>query len=394
MPSSRDSFRRNRVAPVVKSILPLLEPQCLRVFCHRSAWPHLVAIPSQSNSVALANTNFPLIDNPNRPSENQTRGLSFLSERKPKMTPDSSSMDQAVSRAIRSNLESLQRQSEELHQAVADLISACGSSRPANALSATLRAQSTAASLGASLEVLGRFIASVGQSSRRGDDYSPREMETVRAVPAIVHESPAPSAPVPMSAASAPISEAADISSAENNFSAPPPTTIDGSKYDSAPVEEFVEDIVEEEQISEVEAPELPQQEFPVQESIVESHAETFAEAPSNGASTTDTGAFDVASLPQDQQEMHRRANRVAKVSMQDIQLLKPKQVQEGREQHDICIRLKDEIGKARKEYERRFQPILGHGVDYFYHWMVEVLGKGDPETLGEYPYSSQPVQQ
>jgi hypothetical protein len=79
---------------------------------------------------------------------------------------------------------------------------------------------------------------------------------------------------------------------------------------------------------------------------------------------------------------------------MQDIQLLKPEQVKIGREQHDICIRLKDEIGKARKEYERRFQPILGHGVDYFYHWMVEVLGKGDPETLGEYPYSSQPVQQ
>jgi hypothetical protein len=311
------------------------------------------------------------------------------------MTPDSSSMDQAVSRAIRSNLESLQRQSEELHQAVADLISACGSSRPANALSATLRAQSTAAALGASLEVLGRFIASVGQPSRRGEDFSPREMETVRAIPAPVHESPAPSAPISMNTASAPISEAEDIPSAENSFSAPPPTTIDGSKYDSAPVEA----VVEEEEISEVEAPDLPQQEFPVQESpvhesIEESLPETVAEVPSNGASTTDAAAFDVASLPQDQQEMHRRANRVAKVSMQDIQLLKPKQVQEGREQHDICIRLKDEIGKARKEYERRFQPILGHGVDYFYHWMVEVLGKGDPETLGEYPYSSQPVQQ
>jgi len=306
------------------------------------------------------------------------------------MTPDSSSMDQAVSRAIRSNLESLQRQSEELHQAVADLISACGSSRPANALSATLRAQSTAASLGASLEVLGRFIASVGQSSRRGEDFSPREMETVRPIPVPAHEAPAPSAPVPTSTASAPISEPADISSAESNYSAPPPTTIDGSKYDNAEVEATVE----EEEISEVEEPALPQQEFPVQEPIEESLPETVAEVPSNGASTTDTGAFDVASLPQDQQEMHRRANRVAKVSMQDIQLLKPKQVQEGREQHDICIRLKDEIGKARKEYERRFQPILGHGVDYFYHWMVEVLGKGDPETLGEYPYSSQPVQQ
>lgn len=308
------------------------------------------------------------------------------------MTPDSSSMDQAVSRAIRANLESLQRQSEELHQAVADLISACGSSRPANALSATLRAQSTAAALGASLEVLGRFIASAGQSSRRNDDYAPREMETVRAIPVPVHETPAaperpaPSAPIPMSTASAPISEAANISSVENISSiAPPPTTIDGSKYESA----AIESVVEEEEVSEIEEPALPQQ-----DSNVESHAETFSEASSTTAAASDAGAFDIASLPQDQQEMHRRANRVAKVSMQDIQLLKPKQVQEGREQHDICIRLKDEIGKARKEYERRFQPILGHGVDYFYHWMVEVLGKGDPETLGEYPYSSQPVQQ
>jgi hypothetical protein len=300
------------------------------------------------------------------------------------MTPESSSMDQAVSRAIRANLESLQRQSEELHQAVADLISACGSSRPANALSATLRAQSTAAALGASLEVLGRFIASAGQQSRRGDDYAPREMETVRAIPAPAHEAPAPAAPIPMSAASAPISEVEETSAEETVSSAPPPTTIDGSEYNSAAVQE--------ENISEPMS-EPPPQEFPVQDASAES-SQTFAEASSNGASTTDTGAFDVATLPQDQQEMHRRANRVAKVSMQDIQLLKPKQVQEGREQHDICIRLKDEIGKARKEYERRFQPILGHGVDYFYHWMVEVLGKGDPETLGEYPYSSQPVQQ
>jgi len=310
------------------------------------------------------------------------------------MTPDSSSMDQAVSRAIRANLESLQRQSEELHQAVADLISACGSSRPANALSATLRAQSTAAALGASLEVLGRFIASTGQSSRRADDHAPRELETVRAIPVPAHESPAepsrpvPSVPIPMSTANAPISDAADISAAHSVFAGPPPTTIDGSDYNSAAVEE--EQVVEEERISE---PAPPPMEFPVQESSA-APSESFAEASSKGAATTDTGSFDLHSLPQDQQEMHRRANRVAKVSMQDIQLLKPKQVQEGREQHDICIRLKDEIGKARKEYERRFQPILGHGVDYFYHWMVEVLGKGDPETLGEYPYSSQPVQQ
>lgn len=314
------------------------------------------------------------------------------------MTLDPSPMEQAVSRAIRANLQNLQRQSEELHQAVADLISACSSSRPANALSATLRAQSTAAALGASLEVLGRFIASAGQSSRSAaDEYAPRELETVRAIPAPAHESPveperpAPSGPIPMSTAFAPISEAADISSAESVFAGPPPTTIDGSEYNSAMVE-AVEEQAEDQQTAEPEPP--PVQEFPAQESSDAPHSETFAEASASGAATTDTGSFDLQSLPHDQQEMHRRANRVAKVSMQDIQLLKPEQVKVGREHHDICIRLKDEIGKARKEYERRFQPILGHGVDYFYHWMVEVLGKGDPETLGEYPYSSQPVQQ
>jgi hypothetical protein len=310
------------------------------------------------------------------------------------MTPDSGSMDQAVSRAIRANLESLQRQSEELHQAVADLISSCASSRPTNALSATLRAQSSAAALGASLEVLGRFIASVAQSSRRADDFASRELETVRGTPAPAHNTPeelsrpAPSAPIPMSTMNAPISDAADISSANSVFSGSattlePPTTIDGSEYNSS---------THEEQISESEPP--PPAELPAEDLNAAASSETFAEASSSGASTTDTGSFDLQSLPQDQQEMHRRANRVAKVSMQDIQLLKPEQVKIGREQHDICIRLKDEIGRARKEYERRFQPILGHGVDYFYHWMVEVLGAGDPETLGEYPYSSQPVRQ
>ena len=97
--------------------------------------------------------------------------------------------------------------------------------------------------------------------------------------------------------------------------------------------------------------------------------------------------AFDLLSLPAEEQELHRRANRVAKVSMQDIQMLRPEQVRLGREHRDICARLRDDIEKARKEYDRRFGSILGHPVDYFYHWMVEILGGGDPAALGEYPY-------
>src|SRR5580704_9496461 len=96
------------------------------------------------------------------------------------MASESSSMDQAISRAMRASLNGLQRQTEELHQAVADLIAACSSSRPSNALPHTLRAQTAAASLAASLEVLGRFIASAGQSSSR----AAVEEEPIRAVAA------------------------------------------------------------------------------------------------------------------------------------------------------------------------------------------------------------------
>jgi len=99
--------------------------------------------------------------------------------------------------------------------------------------------------------------------------------------------------------------------------------------------------------------------------------------------------AFDLGSLPREEQELHRRANRVAKVAMQDIKLLQPKEVRLGREHKDICVRLRVDIDKARKEYDRRFRAIQDHPVDYFYDWMVEILADGDPQALGEYPYPS-----
>jgi hypothetical protein len=98
---------------------------------------------------------------------------------------------------------------------------------------------------------------------------------------------------------------------------------------------------------------------------------------------------FNLDSLPPDEQELHRRAFRVAKVSMQDIRMLRPEDVKLGRQNKDLCFRLRDDIEKAHKEYDRRFQPIQSHPVDYFYDWMVEILAGGDPQALGEYPYPS-----
>src|SRR5215831_6693824 len=76
-------------------------------------------------------------------------------------------VDQAVARALRENLERIQRTSEELHQAVGNVVAACASSRPTNALPAMLRAQTAAASISAALDVMARFVTSAVQSGAR-----------------------------------------------------------------------------------------------------------------------------------------------------------------------------------------------------------------------------------
>lgn len=254
-------------------------------------------------------------------------------------------LEEAVSRAVRNNLPPLQRTLEEMQQAFADLVSACSSTRPTNVLPAMLHAQATAASLSASLSVLLGFITNAMQQrdrelSREEDSEDMGAVGVTVAEPEPARRMPAPPVVTPMAQTQSPV---ADVEEAE----------------------EVVEDVPAQKPASVIPEPEP-------------------AAAPE-----PEPVAFDVASLPKAEQDLHKRANRVAKVSMQDIKMLRPEDVRKGLEHKDICVRLRSEIDKARREYDRRFQKILDQPVDYFHHWMVEILAGGDPEALGEYPYPS-----
>jgi hypothetical protein len=261
------------------------------------------------------------------------------------MAQESSVVEQAIVRALRDNLESVKRTADELHHAVNDVVSACASNKPTNALPSLLRAQTSAASLAATLEVLSRFVAVSMQTGAR----SPLEAQITEMVGRVAPEPPAapqrpvPSQPVPKAVKAAP---------------APPAPVV------HEPVATELELHPEPEPLELIEpAPVAPEAEF--------------------------GDEFDVNRLSPEEQELHRRANRVAKVSMQDIKMLRPEQVRLGRQNKDICIRLKDDIEKAHREYDRRFKPIMDHPVDYFYRWMVEILAEGDAHALGDYPYAT-----
>jgi hypothetical protein len=309
--------------------------------------------------------------------------LKWGTSRTPKasMPGEPSQLDQAVSRALRDSLVRVQRTTEELSAAIADLVNACGSNRPGNTLPPMVRAQASAASLAASLEVLAKFVTRALQAPPQAEEAKPvvRAVATeAPAAPAAPPVAPPERIPTPMAATPAPAAQpeppAFPIARADApaSFLEPPAAEVPPPSPDSAP-EVHVE--LREDEIA------------------IEADEETLTESPELAAAEVAEQAaaveFDINALPADEQEMHRRANRVAKVSMQDIKLLRPDQVRLGREHKDLCTRLRDDIEKARKEYDRRFQPILNHPVDYFYHWMVEVLGEGDPQSLGEYPYSS-----
>jgi hypothetical protein len=253
------------------------------------------------------------------------------------MSNEPNVVEQAVVRALRDSLERMQRNSDELHHAVSDVVAACSSNKPTNALPPLLRAQTSAASLSAALEVLSRFIANMLQPGAR----SPYEAEIRRLASAVAVEVPA-AAPEPVRPAPEP----------------PQPMAESPAALDRAPVAESFPP-------ASIRRPEP-------------AHEKELEYAPE----------FDVNRLTPEEQELHRRANRVAKVSMQDIKMLRPEQVRLGREHKDICIRLKDDIEKAHREYDRRFKPIMDHPVDYFYRWMVEILAEGDAAALGEYPYA------
>jgi hypothetical protein len=284
------------------------------------------------------------------------------------MNRNATEMERAVARTLRDSLEKLQRTTDEVNQAVGDLMSACSSARPSNSLPHVLRAQTAAASLAASLDVLSRFITSTLQPGWEAALAQPEiSPEAEPAVPAAVDASP------PLAAVSVPIkqSEPDEVAAASEPPQEPEPAP--------AAVEEALRSVASETQASESAAVPVP---------IVSAEPPLPGE-PVAPEPREECPPFDVASLPAEQQELHRRANRVAKVTMQDIKMLRPGDVQLGKENNDLCSRLRDDIERAHKEYERRFHAILDHPVDYFYVWMVQILGEGDPRTLGEYPYPS-----
>ncbi len=85
-----------------------------------------------------------------------------------------------------------------------------------------------------------------------------------------------------------------------------------------------------------------------------------------------------------DEEEIHKKAKRFAKLLVDEIKLYNKKKVEQGRAEKDVYSHLKDDIDKSRASYDKRYGRTAAASADYFNQELIRVLCDGDESLLGE----------
>ena len=89
------------------------------------------------------------------------------------------------------------------------------------------------------------------------------------------------------------------------------------------------------------------------------------------------------AGLSPDEEEIHKKAKRFAKLLVDEIKLYNKIKVEEGRGNKNIYARLKDDIDKSRGAYDKRYGQSAAASADYFTQELIRILCEGDSSLLG-----------
>src|SRR5713101_2893645 len=81
--------------------------------------------------------------------------------------------------------------------------------------------------------------------------------------------------------------------------------------------------------------------------------------------------------------EIHRKAQRFARLLMDDIKLYNQAKVSEGRKHKDLYDRLKEDIEKSRATYFKRYGNTAAGAADYFNQELIRSLAEDDVSLLG-----------
>jgi hypothetical protein len=90
-----------------------------------------------------------------------------------------------------------------------------------------------------------------------------------------------------------------------------------------------------------------------------------------------------LAGLSPEDADMHRKAQRFARLLVDEIKLYNQAKVAEGRRNKDLYDRLKEDIDKSRGTFQKRYGSTAAASADYFYHELLRSLAEDDVSILG-----------
>jgi hypothetical protein len=107
------------------------------------------------------------------------------------------------------------------------------------------------------------------------------------------------------------------------------------------------------------------------------------AQAASAGAAAPGVAADPFAGLSPEDADTHRKAQRFARLLVDEIKLYNQAKVNEGRRNKDLYDRLKEDIDKSRATFQKRYGTTAAASADYFQKEVVRSLAEDNLAVMG-----------
>jgi hypothetical protein len=91
----------------------------------------------------------------------------------------------------------------------------------------------------------------------------------------------------------------------------------------------------------------------------------------------------EVPAASSEDQDTHRKAQRFARLLVDEVKLYNQAKVAEGRKHKDLYDRLKEAIEKSRSTYQKRYGNTVAASGGYFQHELVRSLAEDDVSIMG-----------
>ncbi len=113
------------------------------------------------------------------------------------------------------------------------------------------------------------------------------------------------------------------------------------------------------------------------------SATEEAAQPPQVAAMAASAPASAPAVVGSEEDELHKKARRFAKLLVEEIKLYNQPRVEEGRQHKDLYERLKVDIEKSRSTYDKRYAESAVASADYFTQELIRILADNDASLMG-----------